>query len=830
MARRKLEDAVAQEEYIEHHDIHSFATGMPTSQLPAPAATPRSQSGCRSTISEDRMQLLRKEASEYIERYDLRQVLQDMFQKVIKERPEDPFGYMRGFLGSPNSASGAAATAEEAEAGERQRREDKERLDHHQREMEVLENRVRELEAAAAAASFASTAASAAASREIAGKEERLAAKQKELEVLQKHVRDVEAAAAATSTASTKAVAAASTELAGKEERLCAKQHEVDALQNRVRELEAAAAAASAATTKAAAALQEHAGSPADLQRQYNMYEQMMREQRQLLEQKSEQELEHQRLLLEKEHQERGELQLSELQAQHAELLQRQRAELEQQLQRQASSTALLQRKVQELESKCAAADRAARLEAERLYEEQIERQQAKIEVLQRQVHEAASAAAASTADSAAGTAAPPADAAAGAWRSAAGGATRSPSAMGRKAPPTPPLSPKPGTSQSQGQGSPQYLSYQGPLGAELNTHMLSQLLASAYAPAIAPATYCEAREDEDVGEVPAGPEVLVAVTECKSALTNGTYAWVGLRNLRPLYRLLGPEPRYLYYAAEAEGTPGWRIAGKVGSEEFVERFPKSAAVGLPVDCDRGELGGRVAECRLAQELVGKISMVSSLEEKTTIRAKLTEVFGPTYMHLEGAERGLASRSSPVVSVAHALEAQQRAVQLLHSQLAAEAGRREAAEAHAQALEEALEMLQLRIQAQLPGPPTVATLQELRAAASHGAPPPLGGGAASSSALPSPRPSVATPSGHDRGLTPQPEGPAAVWGPHLGPGQGPAPRPPVAIKEYKPVPPPTFRRLPTSFRSRLDSPPRQAGGLGPGGGPAGGAAAGAAAA
>lgn len=60
---------------------------------------------------------------------------------------------------------------------------------------------------------------------------------------------------------------------------------------------------------------------------------------------------------------------------------------------------------------------------------------------------------------------------------------------------------------------------------------------------------------------------------------------------------------------------------------------------------------------------------------------------------------------SPVAGVAHALEAQQQAIQLLHSQLSSETQRREAAETHAQTMEEAFETLQLRLQAQLPGSP-----------------------------------------------------------------------------------------------------------------------------
>merc|ERR1712232_1192409 len=104
----------------------------------------------------------------------------------------------------------------------------------------------------------------------------------------------------------------------------------------------------------------------------------------------------------------------------------------------------------------------------------------------------------------------------------------------------------------------------------------------------------------------------------------------------------------------------------------------------------------------LTKEVVQKISMISNQHEKVQIRSKLIEAFGPAVTKLEGSQRGLMSKTSPVVGIAHALEAQQRAIQLLHSQLSAETQRREAAEAHAQTMEEAFETLQLRISMQLP--------------------------------------------------------------------------------------------------------------------------------
>jgi hypothetical protein len=245
----------------------------------------------------------------------------------------------------------------------------------------------------------------------------------------------------------------------------------------------------------------------------------------------------------------------------------------------------------------------------------------------------------------------------------------------------------------------------------EVNTHMLSQLLASTYAPPVPPTTYFEPREDiqEDIQTLELNPqgnaELLVDVIECADKQTNGTFAWVGSCNDRPLYRLLGPQPRYLYYAEVDPAWAGWWIADKMGSEDYVEWFREPVDAVLPVYCRKGELGSRVVEAKLTREVVQKISKIGNQAEKLTVRTKLTEAFGATFTKLDGSQRGLMSKTSPVVGVAHALEMQQRAIQLLHSQLSAETQRREAAETHAQTMEEAFETLQLRIQAQLPGSP-----------------------------------------------------------------------------------------------------------------------------
>jgi len=254
--------------------------------------------------------------------------------------------------------------------------------------------------------------------------------------------------------------------------------------------------------------------------------------------------------------------------------------------------------------------------------------------------------------------------------------------------------------------------------GENVNTHMLSQLLAASYAPPVPPTVYYENREDMDLecgddGKPLVKPELLVDISDCKDKSANGVYACVGQCNSRPLYRLLGAEPRYLYFAAIDPAWQGWWIADKMASDDYLEWFSNPSDAGLPVHCRKGELGSRVAEAPLTRDVVQKISHIGSQTEKSTIRKKLMEAFGPKFSKLDGTQRGLMSKTSPVVSVAHALEAQQRAIQLLHSRLAVETQQREAAETQAQTMEEAFQTLQLRIQAHLPGGGGVAQVQSL---------------------------------------------------------------------------------------------------------------------
>merc|ERR1719424_2778072 len=48
--------------------------------------------------AEDRLQQVRQNATGYIDRFDLRHVIQEMFQSVIKESPSNPFEFMQAFL------------------------------------------------------------------------------------------------------------------------------------------------------------------------------------------------------------------------------------------------------------------------------------------------------------------------------------------------------------------------------------------------------------------------------------------------------------------------------------------------------------------------------------------------------------------------------------------------------------------------------------------------------------------------------------------------------------------------------------------------------------
>mmetsp|Transcript_23059 Transcript_23059/g.65544 ORF Transcript_23059/g.65544 Transcript_23059/m.65544 type:complete len:721 (-) Transcript_23059:82-2244(-) len=655
-SRRRLEDAQAQDGYVERHDLGGFASGVAPGQA--------------SPAGDDRLQGMRRDAAQYIERFDLRQVLQDMFQKVIRERPVDPFDFMREHL-------------EAQHGGDSKRRK--------------------------------------------------------------------------------------------AEEELAQQRAEVDALRRRLVDLEAAAAAASRVSNV----------DRSDLQREYSVYEEQVKQQRSLLEQRFNQQVEEERSAMQRSKAEELERQRAELAQQHASQMEHRRIEFEKTLETYCTTLEALRSRTTELEKQAESASKAAEEEkaamAER-HEQEVKQFQGHIDTLQRQVQPA---------DGAAGVASDrpqdgrqsPADAAAGgvAERS---GALPSFSKTGQTQAPTTTTT----TMAYTGSFAP---------GSEFTTQMLHQLLASTFAPS---AKYGSLEEEEE-GACPSSPAVLVRITKCEDASSNGVFAWVGECHSRPMYRLLGPEPRYLHYV-DKDIASGWVIVDRMGTQEPTERFLKPTDAEIPIACEVGEKGGRVSETRLTRAIVGRISMISSLEEKDAIRAKLNQEFGAAFQELEVSQRGLLSRAGPVLAVARALEAQQRSIQLLHTQLSSEAQRREAAETHARTMEEAFETLQLRIQTQLASPPTVAALQELSKAAMPPASPSYGGASPGVTCRDLPGGDAPDFETHSRALILQQDGNTA-WGPDLGPGQGPAPPPKVPPKETKPVPPPTFRRLPSGLRNRL---------------------------
>lgn len=78
--RKRIEDARVADGYIGQHELNTF--GIDSQE-------PKKRS--------------KHKALEYIERFGLRQLLQELFQRVIKERPEDPFNFMQAYLCSAGS-------------------------------------------------------------------------------------------------------------------------------------------------------------------------------------------------------------------------------------------------------------------------------------------------------------------------------------------------------------------------------------------------------------------------------------------------------------------------------------------------------------------------------------------------------------------------------------------------------------------------------------------------------------------------------------------------------------------------------------------------------
>lgn len=207
----------------------------------------------------------------------------------------------------------------------------------------------------------------------------------------------------------------------------------------------------------------------------------------------------------------------------------------------------------------------------------------------------------------------------------------------------------------------------------------------------------------DDLGPPPKDPKYLVDLVDCQDQGSNGTFAWVGEYHDRPLYRLLGPEPRYLYFWDDPKDEKwcGWWIAEQTGANDYIEWFKDKSKTDLPINCGSGEAGGKVQEAFLTLQTVEMISMVSNKYEEMTIRAKLQEGFGKGFVSLEKAFR-TRSLNSATAAVAKAFESQQRALEILQEKLQEEQALREAAEKRAREMEEAFRQLQAKVSAFIP--------------------------------------------------------------------------------------------------------------------------------
>lgn len=207
----------------------------------------------------------------------------------------------------------------------------------------------------------------------------------------------------------------------------------------------------------------------------------------------------------------------------------------------------------------------------------------------------------------------------------------------------------------------------------------------------------------EDLGPPPKDPKYLVSLVDCQDQSSNGTFAWVGEYHHRPLYRLLGPEPRYLYFWDDPKDETwcGWWIAEQTGANDYIEWFKHKSKSDLPTACGAGEAGGKVQEAFLTIQTLECISMVSNKYEEMTIRAKLAEGFDKRFHQLEKTFRS-QTLSSATAHVAKAFESQHRALEILREKLQEEQLLREAAEKRAREMEEAFRQLQSRVAAFIP--------------------------------------------------------------------------------------------------------------------------------
>eukprot|EP00928_Gymnodinium_smaydae_P061947 TRINITY_DN458_c1_g1_i1.p1 TRINITY_DN458_c1_g1~~TRINITY_DN458_c1_g1_i1.p1 ORF type:complete len:815 (-),score=156.77 TRINITY_DN458_c1_g1_i1:236-2680(-) len=671
---------------------------MPSGPAPAVARPsplrpgPSSDAGSAAT-SEERYRIVRQNATEYIERHNLRQLLQDLFQRTVRDQPNAPMEFMQKILSDELGGTCATDTSQPSLPPEEVAR----LVESEQRYKQLVETQSSELETLQR--------------QHLESNERRQKEHEDKIESLHRQARELEERRQREHTEQVESLRRQTRDLEDSRRREGdLHQRELDIFKDKIRAMEVAAAA-NAAAADAATQARSAASDATALEMQA-----LREDQRRVIEQQLEQ--------------------IKTLQKEKVEAEARSVRDDQQRAEAMRSQDALISELRHQL-----AEQEARRQERDKLdvqAEEKAQALRAHVEDLQRRLQRFEYGGSCTPADAAAGVPQEPQA------LPSSGGVTGGTGDVGSTdvplkgasevsaVPPTatataPPAAPGDvpvGTASTalpldtsstsfslQNTGAvaaPQDVSAinagVGTMpGQHAGTHFLSQLMASTYAAPILPTMYCEPREDEDTDGPVVNADLLISISECKDPSANGPYARVGDCNSRPLYRMLGPQPRYMYFAAVDKAWQGWWIADKTGSHDYIEWFSHPSDAQLPIYCDKGTLGSRVQSVALTKEIAQKIGTISCQQEKTAIRDRFTEAYGQQFAKLDGSQRGLMAKTSPVVAVAHALEAQQRAIQLLHAQLAAATQHREAAELHAQTMEEAFEELQLRLRASLPG-------------------------------------------------------------------------------------------------------------------------------
>jgi len=189
-----------------------------------------------------------------------------------------------------------------------------------------------------------------------------------------------------------------------------------------------------------------------------------------------------------------------------------------------------------------------------------------------------------------------------------------------------------------------------------------------------------------------------VDLVGCADNSANGTFALVGDYHRRPLYRLLGPETRYLYFWDDPKDDTwcGWWIAEQTGANDYIEWFKKNENSELPTTCGPGETGGKVKEACLTLEIVEMISLVDNRYEALTIKEKLAEGFGKEFqIHERSIRKQMLSSAS--AEVKQKFDKTQKALEEVEERLAEERTLRQAAEARARQKEKEFRKLQAEV-------------------------------------------------------------------------------------------------------------------------------------